>query len=221
MFPAYLKPVSRLFRGRRNKRLAAIINELSLAKGAPLDVLDIGGSLVFWLSVPKAARNQCKVSLINLPGAYDALPPPDEAGIRDDVALLTGDARDLSQFADHFFDLVVCNSVIEHVGSWADMNAAATEAKRVGRRGWVQVPAFEFPIEQHFILPFVHWFADPIQIKILATFHKEFKKWSFYDQHMSVHHVRPLTRAQLRALLPATEIRSEWFVFPKSHIATW
>jgi hypothetical protein len=66
----------------------------------------------------------------------------------------------------------------------------------------VQVPAFEFPVEQHFLLPFVHWFADPIQIKLLAALHGEFKKRSFHDQQMSVQHVRPLTRGSSAASFP-------------------
>jgi ubiquinone/menaquinone biosynthesis C-methylase UbiE len=147
--------------------------------------------------------------------------PSEEECIRNATTLLTGDARDLSRFADSSFDLVVCNSVIEHVGSWADMVAASSEARRVGRRGWIQVPAFEFPIEQHFLLPFVHWFADPIQVKALALLHREIKKWSLRDQYMSVHHVRPLTRTQLKNLFPGTAIQSEWVIFPKCHIATW
>jgi ubiquinone/menaquinone biosynthesis C-methylase UbiE len=220
MFPSYLKPVSRFFRARRNQALSQMIDQMQLSKGAALEVLDIGGSVVFWISVPDAARSKCNVSLINLPGAYNAL-PPDEECIKSAFTLLVGDARDLSQFADHAFDLIVCNSVIEHLGSWADMVAAAKEAQRVGRRGWVQVPAFEFPVEQHFLLPFVHWFADPIQIKMLALLHGEFKKRSFYDQHMSVHHVRPLTRGELSRLFPGARIRSEWLIFPKSHLAIW
>jgi hypothetical protein len=220
LFPAYLKPVSRFFRQRRNRRLVAIIEALFLAKGAPVEVLDIGGSLIFWLSVAQSARTKCRLSLINLPGSYDAVPPEEEQ-MRSTTTLLTGDARDLSRFADGAFDLVVCNSVIEHVGSWADMVAAANEARRVGRRGWIQVPAFEFPVEQHFLLPFVHWFADPIQVKALGLLHRGFAKWSLYDRHMSVHHVRPLTRAQLRHLFPGAAIRSEWVIFPKCHIATW
>jgi hypothetical protein len=183
-------------------------------------VLDIGGSLIFWLSVPESAWAKCKLSLINLPGSYDGV-APEEARIKDAAALLTGDARDLTRFADGSFDLVVCNSVIEHVGSWADMTAASGEARRVGRRGWIQVPAFEFPVEQHFLLPFVHWFADPIQVKTLSLLHREFKKASLFDRHMAVHHVRPLTRTQLKNLFPGAAIWSEWFIFPKSHIATW
>ena len=220
LFPAYLKPVSRFFRARRNRRLVALIDDLSSVKGAPLDVLDIGGSAIFWLSIPQAARAKCRISLINLPGSYDAV-PPEEAQLHGALTLLTGDARDLSRFADHAFDLVVCNSVIEHLGSWADMEEAAGHARRVGRRGWVQVHAFEFPIEQHFFLPFVHWFADPIQIWVLSRLHGTFKKWSLHDRHMFVFHVRPLTRRELGSLFPDALTRSEWYLLPKSHIAAW
>jgi Methyltransferase domain len=220
VFPDYLKPVSRFFRERRNRPLGAMIDKMQIIKGVAVNVLDVGGSIFFWLSVPDNVRDKCKISLVNLPGAYDGLPPEEEE-IKSAFTLLTGDARNLSQFEDGSFDVVVCNSVIEHVGSWADMEAAANEAQRVGRHGWIQVPAFEFPLEQHFLIPFVHWFADPIQIRLLAALHGEFKKRSFFDQQMSVHHVRPLTRRQLGQLFPAAEIRSEWLILPKSHIATW
>jgi hypothetical protein len=221
VFPVYLKPVSNFFRKRRNRRLSLLIERLSLEKGGPLDVLDIGGSLIFWKSIPENVRVKCNIILINLPGSYDYAPPDEDLRIRQQVSLSIGDARDLSKFSDGSFDLVVCNSVIEHVGSWLDMEAAAAEARRVGRNGWVQVPAFEFPVEQHYIIPLVHWFADPIQIKTLALLHRSFQKRSFHDQHMTVQHVRPLTRTQLRHLFPEAEVWSEWIIFPKSHIATW
>jgi hypothetical protein len=220
VFPSYLKPVSMFFRKRRNQRLVGMIEKFWLENGRPANVLDIGGSLVFWLSIPEATRNKCNISLINLPGAYEGLPPNEES-LRATVSLLTGDARDLSRFGDQSFDLVICNSVIEHVGSWLDMRKAANEARRVGRCGWIQVPAFEFPLEQHFLLPFIHWMADALQIRLLRRFHREFRGPLSDEMYMAVFHTRPLSRAQLKHLFPATDIRSEWLVFPKSHVATW
>ncbi|NVN84588.1 MAG: class I SAM-dependent methyltransferase [Rhodopseudomonas sp.] len=221
MFPAYLKPLSNFFRKRRNRRLHQLVEQLSSAKGGPIDVLDIGGSLGFWRNIPENVRAKCNVVLLNLPGAYEADQRDGNEILGTTVSLLTGDARDLSRFGDSSFDLIVCNSVLEHVGSWSDMKSAAEEARRVGRRGLVQVPAFEFPIEQHYLLPFIHWFAFPIQVKLLALLHRDFTKWSFHDQHMLVHHTQPLTRTELQELFPGAEISREWVVLPKSHSAFW
>jgi len=209
------------FRKRRNRRLVDTIEAIWLAKGKqPIDVLDIGGSLIFWLSIPEDVRAKCNIRLINLPGAYEGLPPNEER-LRASMELLIGDARDLSQFSDKSFDLVVCNSVIEHVGTWLDMRSAANEARRVGKRGWVQVPAFAFPLEQHFLIPFIHWLAEPLQVKLLRLLHKDFRRQSIDDQYMNVFYTRPFMRGQFEILLPDTDIRTEWLIFPKSYIATW
>ena len=89
LFPDYLKPVSRLFRERRNRRLSAMIDQLQIIKGTAVEVLDIGSSVVFWLSVADYARAKCKISLINLSGAYDGLPPEEER-LKRTFTLLTG-----------------------------------------------------------------------------------------------------------------------------------
>jgi SAM-dependent methyltransferase len=59
-------------------------------------------------------------------------------------------------FADDEWDLVYCNSVIEHVPP-ARRAAFAAELRRVGRGWYVQTPARSFPIEPHALLPFAHW----------------------------------------------------------------
>jgi ubiquinone/menaquinone biosynthesis C-methylase UbiE len=220
MLPPYLAPVSRYFRQRRNRPLVALIESLAPEKNDPVNVLDVGGSIVFWLSIPEAVRAKCRICLVNLPGEYETW-PENELRLKSQFELVVGDARDLSRYGDRSFDLVVCNSVLEHVGSWADIEAAAGELVRVGRRGWVQVPAFEFPIEQHFLIPFVHWFAAPIQMRVLDTFHGHFKRRTYSEQQMSIYHARPLARGELRRLLPQARLHSEWLVLPKSHVATW
>ena len=220
MLPKPLRRVSLYFRKRRNRRLCEIIDKLYQATGEPVNVLDIGGSLIFWLSIPEDTRNKCSIHTLNLPGVLENLPPEEER-LRKTVNMIVGDARDLSMFSDQSFDIVVCNSVIEHVGNWLDMRQAANEARRVGKRGWFQAPAFEFPLEQHFLLPFIHWLADPLQVCIIRLFRPAFKAMSVDDQYMAVYHTRPLTRAQFRSLLPDTDMLSERLVFPKSHVSIW
>jgi SAM-dependent methyltransferase len=66
------------------------------------------------------------------------------------------DAAEGLPFADGEFELVYCSSVIEHVAP-AGREAFAAELRRVGRRWYVQTPAFSFPIEPHSLLPGAHW----------------------------------------------------------------
>jgi len=82
----------------------------------------------------------------------DLAPAPDYPG-----PCVQGDpAEGLPFFADHEFDLVYCNSVIEHVPR-ARRAAFAAELRRVGRGWYVQTPARSFPLEPHALLPFAHW----------------------------------------------------------------
>lgn len=66
------------------------------------------------------------------------------------------DATDGLPFGDDAFDLVYCNSVIEHIAP-AQRERFAAEIRRVGRGWLVQTPARSFPIEPHALLPFAHW----------------------------------------------------------------
>jgi hypothetical protein len=221
MLPRFLKPLSRHFRERRNRRLVALIEALAAGLDRPVEVLDVGGAVFFWTTIPEPVRRRCHIRLLNLPGAYDWLPPEEEA-LKQEFELLVGDARELGRFADQSMDLVVSNSVIEHVGAWPDMERAGAEVRRVGRRGWVQVPAFEFPIEQHWLRPFVHWLADPIQIAILGRIHGHMRGKTRAQRLMEVHHMRPLTRGQLQTLMGNASLQTErLLLLPKSHIATW
>lgn len=77
-------------------------------------------------------------------------------------SFVQADASDLIPFADGEFDLVYCNSVIEHIEP-ARRLAFAAEIKRVGRGFLVQTPAWEFPIEPHSLLPGAHWLPEPMR----------------------------------------------------------
>jgi SAM-dependent methyltransferase len=73
-----------------------------------------------------------------------------------------GDPAEGLPFADRSFDLVYCNSVIEHVPR-TRRAAFAAELRRVGRGWYVQTPAWSFPLEPHALLPFAHWLPARIR----------------------------------------------------------
>jgi len=78
-------------------------------------------------------------------------------------------------FPDHYFDIVYCSSVIEHVtvlkqSVWSVWSGRrfreaarerqkefAQEIRRLGKRFFVQTPYRHFPIEPHSWLPFAAW----------------------------------------------------------------
>ena len=72
------------------------------------------------------------------------------------------DATEPLPFADRAFDLVYCNSVIEHVAPALRAGMAA-EIRRVGLGWLVQTPARSFPIEPHALLPAAHWLPRPLR----------------------------------------------------------
>jgi SAM-dependent methyltransferase len=72
------------------------------------------------------------------------------------------DATEGLPFDHNEFDLVYCNSVIEHIAP-PKRDAFATEIRRVARGWFVQTPAFSFPIEPHALLPGAHWLPRRIR----------------------------------------------------------
>jgi hypothetical protein len=115
-------------------------------------ILDVGGNASTW---DKWGRD---VTVLNVsePSNWE------DKGAR----FVLGDARQI-EFADGSFDTVYCNSVIEHLGTLADQAKLAAEVRRVARSYWVQTPAKSFPLEPHYLTPFVHWLPPELQRRVL------------------------------------------------------
>ena len=124
------------FRRRRFRRVARLVDEI-LSHRATCRILDLGGSLQDWkvgADYLRTVRDRLEITLVNLDPATVA-----------DAALfraVTGDACDLRAMPGGAYDLVHSNSVIEHVGSWAQMKRMAGEVRRLAPRYYVQTPYF-------------------------------------------------------------------------------
>lgn len=123
-------------------------------------------------------------------------------------------------FADNFFDIVFCSSVIEHVTIgkdeiWEVKNEAefarlslqkqtilANEIQRVGRSFFVQTPNRNFIFETHSWLPFIAFLPRPVLIKTLNFFNKFWIKVTIPDFHL-------LDTKQMQKLFPDARIVSE------------
>ena len=184
-------PVNR-FRQRRFARFASMVQ-------GDTSILDLGGTASFW----KAAGG-----FYNTPGIKITVINPELTDGEDgNIAIRTGDACNLPQYADNAFDLVHSNSVIEHVGDWPNMQAFAREVRRLAPRYFVQTPNFFFPVEPHYKLPAVHWLPEPARVRVLGAMGVVPK-----DPHRAlaaVQRIRLISRRQMATLFPDAELVPE------------
>jgi ubiquinone/menaquinone biosynthesis C-methylase UbiE len=145
-----------------------------------------------------------------------------QTAVADDrFSYMLGDARNLSDFEDGSVDFVHSNSVIEHVGAWWDMEAMAREMCRVGAAGWMQTPAWEFPVEPHFRVLFMHWFAQPVRRRML-WFSRPYRHLSIKERRFHCDRINLLSSSEVKALFPGGRLMVERFAFlPKSYVVTW
>jgi SAM-dependent methyltransferase len=135
-------------------------------------------------------------------------------------------------FHDKSFDIVFCNSVIEHVTlpkaavwtpiaepEWARASSQsqhefAHEIARIGRGYFVQTPHRAFPIDSHTWLPFVGWLSHNATIRVVRVTNR------YWVKHCSHADWQLLGTAEMRSLFPEAEIHIERVVgIPKSLIA--
>lgn len=131
----------------RPRRLRLFFDLLDVR--AETRVLDVGGMPYFWKLAAELGLPRPRVTIVNV------LSRP--AGAACDW--VQADGRTLP-FADNSFDVVFCNSVIEHV---PDQRALAREIVRMAPRYFVQTPSRRFPVEQHLVTVGLHWLPLKLQ----------------------------------------------------------
>lgn len=202
-----------IFKVWRKKRFQWFIDVI---KPEPSDVLlDVGGYPGFWTNQrqPVARIDSLNVHSV----AWEPAQAPDHR-----IEILTGDGCNLPM-ADKCYDIGFSNSVIEHVGSWEDQKKFANEIRRVANKLWIQTPAYECPLEPHFLTPFVHYLS-PNSRKRIARW---FTVWGWLTRPSKeridtmVETTRLLRKCEMMELFPDCEILTEPLLLgiPKSYVA--
>lgn len=105
-------------------------------------VLDLGGTSLFWSRAPVRPRH---VTVINLNEPGDPLPW---------LRTLRGDACEAKDLVgQEEFDLVLSNSLIEHLGGHRTRQRFADVVRAMAPRYVVQTPYRYFPVEPHWLFP--------------------------------------------------------------------
>ncbi len=190
----------------RLKRMRSFVKAFAITDNTTL--LDVGGDPAFWANIP--FKTSITILNISKPAVHS-----------DSFSLVQADGRSLP-FPNSSFDVAFSNSVIEHLGTFQDQTAFASEIRRVARVIWVQTPARSFPVEPHLAGPFIHYLPKKIQRKLA----RRFTLWGWiatdYDRDIDIFlkETRLLTFREMKELFPDCEIvRERWLFLTKSYIA--
>jgi hypothetical protein len=195
----------------RRKRFALFATLLDRLP-RPVRILDVGGTADFWRAM-KYEDPRVHLTILNRT-------PAERPG--GEMSFLTGDARDMRDIGNRQFDVVFSNSVIEHVGDFADQRAMAEEVRRVADRYFVQTPNRYFPIEPHFLLPGFQFLPASLRASLHARRDLGWwKKAASYNAALrEVQSIRLLSRRDLAVLFPGARLHRERFLgLTKSWIA--
>jgi hypothetical protein len=197
------RPLARYFRSRRLLRFAR-----SFSVDERTKVLDLGGAEYYWPWLEVRPR----VTVANY-AARDLE--------RVTFDWVRADGRNLP-FQDGAFDVVYCNSVLEHLPDEASREAMAREIERVGLGYSVQTPNRWFPLEAHTLTPAFHFLPKRWQARLA----RNFTIWGWLQRPSRaeargfVENIRLLSARDLQRLFPSAAIERERFLgLTKSVIA--
>ncbi|WP_166646962.1 class I SAM-dependent methyltransferase [Prosthecobacter fusiformis] len=178
-------------------------------------ILDVGGYPDFWTRYEAVAGG---IDCLNVHEvAWDSASFP-KHGIR----VLVGDGCALTA-EDGAYDILFSNSVIEHVRTWEEQQAFAREARRVGKDLWIQTPAYECPIEPHYLGLYIHHLPKKWQRRLIrwVTLWGWVQRPTQEQIDSEIHTLRLISRKEMDILFPDCEILTERLlgIFPKSYIA--
>lgn len=202
-----------IFKVWRKRRFDVFLRLLTPSSSDLL--LDVGGYPGFWTSRPQFVERIDSLNIHEVSWRNDYAP-------NHNIRILLGDGCSLA-IPDESYDIGFSNSVIEHVGSWDRQQQFASEIRRVARSLWVETPAYECPIEPHYLTPFIHYLPHSFQKKILrwCTLWGWIERPSQEQIESVVETTRLLRRSEMQQLFPDCEIVTEYILWtiPKSYIA--
>jgi hypothetical protein len=165
-----------------------------------MSVIDLGGTAESWMRAPVQPAN---VHIVNL-----EKPPEDLPGwLRADYA----DACELpEEILSTSYDLVLSNSVIEHVGGHARRQLFADAVHRLADRHWIQTPYRYFPIEPHWVCPGFQFLPVSARTRVAMHWPLVHSKPESREKALSdVLSIELASRTEMRVYFPHSTLRAE------------
>ena len=203
-------------RKNRSKHIVALVRHIINSENiTELRICDLGGTYRYWNVFPfdEFPDITFEISLVNIM----------EKSFKQEVHFsnvrfvsMIGDGCNMENTDTDHYHICHSNSVIEHVGNWKRIKEFVQETTRIGKYYYIQTPNYWFPIEPHYMLPFVHFLPRPIHTSILRLI----KELDFDRATANFDENRMLSRREFKHIFPNCDHHMEWFILPKSFIAT-
>lgn len=173
-------------------------------------VLDLGGTPAYWASAPVQPASVTVVNLAAFPETVDH------------VSAVVADACSPPETVTRNpYDLVVSNSLLEHVGGHVRRQQLSDAIRGAADRHFVQTPYRYFPVEPHWLFPGLQFLPFAARVWVTRTWplgHRHAKDLS--TAVASVNEVDLVGLRQMRSYFPESDIVLERFLgVPKSLIA--
>lgn len=173
---------------------------------ADMSVLDLGGTPSFWVN---ASVRPASVRCVNL--------DPDHQSIDSWLEYVVGDAC-VTQPGT--YDLVVSNSLIEHVGGHERRLRFAEVVEAASTRHWVQTPYRYFPVEPHWVFPGFQFLPIPVARRVSERWKVGHIRSERSTSWADVAWVELLSITDMRGYFPNSDVWLErWAGLPKSLVA--
>lgn len=179
------KSVSSWARRRRWAKFVEVFPEIE-----QMHVLDLGGTPWYWRNAPVMPAHVTTVNLRHM----------------DSTENITAVQGDVYSHPPGSYDLVISNSLIEHVGGHSQRARLADVIAAAADRHWVQTPYRYFPIEPHWLAPGIQFL--PFEARVKATM-----LWKFGHCHKTdraaavdiVNEIELIGLTQMRAYFPDSD----------------
>ncbi len=186
------RSVSAKARGRRWAELMRRFPDLDQMK-----ILDLGGRPQFWRDAPVRPASVTTVNLIDLPA-----PEPW-------ITTLVADAC-ADRWTHGTFDLVISNSLLEHLGGMARRKQFADVVHAASNRWWIQTPYRYFLIEPHWFFPGFQFLPLATRIFITRRWPLGYRRAKTWEQAYEVtQEVELVTITEMRTLFPEGDLWKE------------
>jgi hypothetical protein len=110
------------------------------------------------------------------------------------LTFLEADLRKIP-LPDNYFDIGICNAVVEHAGVYEQQVALVREVCRVAKKVMFTTPNKSFPVEVHTFTPFAHWLPESQFYAIMRTLG--------HHELATIEDLNPLDEKTFLSLFPA------------------